>query len=299
MDAVRSLVWCRPTIGVQLALVGVQWVLWSVFIPLAVPLIEARIKRQPWGSALVAHYREANRKVYIHYPDAESALREAARLMAVVPQHVIGGLLCVPAVYPSIAAALGIERARAVSLAMHGALSEVGWEVQDCLMRGRELLFSPRARAPSPLAWTAVLAMHHSVGLVLVLPMNLAFGDEPAYHELVLLLQGASALGVVATFYVMALDTTRPAQLRQMQVVATGILLLFLYARCGRYTQLAFELRRVVIRAGAGPRLLIPAHVGMGALGLVNVGIAYGAFGRFTKYVLMPHMRKTQHGHGR
>merc|ERR1719487_1429437 len=96
------------------------------------------------------------------------------RMLAVLLQHGLGGLLCIPAV-------LGFE-GLAAAAARHGALSEAGWELSDTIQRLWQVtLGSARDRAENPPHLLAFIVVHHLMGLGMVIPINLSYGSSPVY----------------------------------------------------------------------------------------------------------------------
>eukprot|EP00640_Fibrocapsa_japonica_P002401 CAMPEP_0113944458 /NCGR_PEP_ID=MMETSP1339-20121228/34436_1 /TAXON_ID=94617 /ORGANISM="Fibrocapsa japonica" /LENGTH=281 /DNA_ID=CAMNT_0000949671 /DNA_START=237 /DNA_END=1082 /DNA_ORIENTATION=+ /assembly_acc=CAM_ASM_000762 len=191
----------------------------------------------------------------------------AAEIISILMQHIIGGLLCVPAVFqipmfsPSAAAAL----------ARHGALLEVGWELQDTFVRMYRVLFGGMdGRAANPRALLIFMALHHSMGLMLVMPMNILYGELHAYHELVFLLQSAAAVGLLSQQWGYTLDMSSSMGLWKAKCLFMLTWVVMVYGRLLRY---AFVCMRIIfhISVNGQPVLFGFAVVVTVMMSLVNM----------------------------
>lgn len=93
--------------------------------------------------------------------DTETAYEFACLFLAIMVQHGVGGLLCVPALVP----ALGVPAHVATALACHGALCEAGWELQDILSRLFQVCCTKEGARNNPTALLVILGIHHTMGL--------------------------------------------------------------------------------------------------------------------------------------
>ena len=149
--------------------------------------------------------------------------------------HLVGGLLCVPAV-------AGVTGDVALPLVRHSILVETGFELVDCLEKGYTRLFHPRGRDIVTNQLAFLVFAHHSTSAALGLPANVYHSDSPLMHEMVLLLQGASAFAILGTQYAMTLNVARVSELRQMQLIASLSCLVIVYTRFVRCLTLSYEL---------------------------------------------------------
>merc|ERR1719384_2846853 len=137
--------------------------------------------------------------------DRDEVFTLCCEFMVILMQHGVGGALCIPSL-------LGMLPGWASSLACHGALGEVGYEVQDTVERLYDRLFGgPAGKARQQTVILILLGVHHAMGMLLVVPMNLYFGDNVYYHELVFLLQFAAftACALQQFGYTLDVNTTR------------------------------------------------------------------------------------------
>ena len=152
-------------------------------------------------------------------------------LVSMIPQHFLGGALCIPSVYmwwsqgcgeqplPALSSMSSVQEATAAAaagavatcaspssaaffaevaapLARHGMLCELGWEVQDSLRRAAQVSCGGEAgRAQNPKALLLLLVLHHILGSVAVVPAILRYPNCAAIHEGVMLLEGAATCG--------------------------------------------------------------------------------------------------------
>merc|ERR1712166_298905 len=155
-------------------------------------------------------------------------------------QHMFGAMLCVPAVFPFVADALGISRDVAIFMANNGALSEVGWEIGDLINRFFERVILGRTDL-QPNSIIAIMTLHHTLGMVMVIPMTTYYGSHPNYLEMVILLQFAAALGLSMQQFGFMLDITKPGELLQMKGYVTVTFFCMVYTRGIRFCAISFE----------------------------------------------------------
>lgn len=130
---------------------------------------------------------------------------------------------------------LGVPREAALAMVRHGALVELGWELQDTAERLYERCFHPQGAALQPTALFKFMMMHHAMQWSLVIPMNLYYSELSGYHELVLMLQGAAGAAILVQFYGYTLDTTQRAELRQMIILSAVGFGIMVYTRLMHY----------------------------------------------------------------
>jgi len=201
---------------------------------------------------------------------------------AILSQHLLGGLLCLP----SVLGCQWVSPPVASALACHGALCEVGWEIQDFLVRLKEIVFDGEAgRKKNPASWMAVLVFHHTMAQCLVLPLNIYYHDNVYYHEAVFLLQAASVVAAVCQSYGFTLDVSQPAERVQMQVAVTVGFLLMLWSRLLRYGYIWYVLI-ASFRADGNDFVLKMAIVPFILGSIFNMLLLADFYRKFTKFVL-------------
>jgi hypothetical protein len=173
------------------------------------------------------------------------------------------------------------------ALARHGALCEVGWEIQDVGVRLWEMTFGGelgRKKNPTPLL--IMFAMHHSAALSLVLPLNVHYPENTYYHEGVFLLQGAAFAANMFSQYGYTLDVKTRSGLRQMQATITASSAIMWWSRAIRYSYVWGSLLRQFYRDGDWTVLKLCA-IPVLSMSLFNLAILGDAAAKFVKFASM------------
>jgi len=163
-------------------------------------------------------------------------------LQVVGVQHLLGGLLCLPAI-------LGLgDPSVASSLACLGVLSEMGWEIEDMLTLIYKRYFLPDGKDKVPGALLVLLGVHHSMTTILGLPLVLHYRNFEVLHWLCFDLQAAAACALMISEYTKLLDVTKPSQLIQFQVLTGFALMVMVGTRgfhwiylCARFMYVWYE----------------------------------------------------------
>merc|ERR1712039_114114 len=125
-------------------------------------------------------------------------------------------------------------------------------------------------------------------GLSMVIPMNMMYGDNRYYHELVLLLQGAAFVALVCQNYGYTLDVKSASGLKKMKVSVTVTLVTMLWSRLFRYVFIGYSLVATFVADGSLALTLCGSSV-LILMGLVNCLFVRDAFGKFFKFMKMKH----------
>ena len=200
--------------------------------------IEAKTQHKPWMRNVVAVGKYRFKKTLQLDVSAESVAAFWYNDFAIAFQHFLGGLL----VLPVLCGGLGLSAGCAVILARHGALCETGWEVADCIWRFWQTKFHPDSPKVLPPVVMAVMVLHHLTGLLMVIPMNLHFADEPLYHGLVFSLQFAAGSVTFLNAYAMTLDVSRPRDLCQVAGMSVVMFLIVSYTRIWHFLSASYQL---------------------------------------------------------
>lgn len=250
-----------PTLPAQLALAALNSLVWYSVIALSTTFFKRAFRNKPWRKQWVSLQRTTAEKSFFIILDTDEAYYElACRMLGVVAQHLIGGALCFPSAY-------GPPSELAYSFARHGALCEMGWELQDLLVRGWQCTFGgTEGRAKNPAGLLLILGLHHCMGCSLVIPLNLYYPRNRHIHEAVCLLQGAAAVALLMQNYGYTLDTSTRAGLLRMKFSVGFVWLVVLWSRVLRFTYLFFVLV---------PMLLVDGNALLSA-GAVAVVLAMG-----------------------
>lgn len=212
-----SLLWAVLTSETTLQAQCLEAVILSPLVFVALRLVQAYVHKvvanKPYIPNVISLQQRSAKKMANVDLDDEAALVFWEKFWGVGLQHGVGGVLCIPAVF-----ALPIcSNETACMLARHGALVEVAWEIGDVCQRAYELLFGGQVgKDRNPPSILALLAIHHSMSIALVIPMNITYPHLLPYFELVFILQFVAALAILIGQYSMTLAVDKPFELAQM-----------------------------------------------------------------------------------
>lgn len=268
-----------PKVHIQLLLVVMQALWWCVFTQIAHRRIRTWMRTAP----MYPQWIELNTKAFEAIAGIKPAtfLEEetgACMWLAVLCQHGVGGLLCVPSL-------LGIfSPATTAALACHGALCEAGWELQDILTRSCSLVLEGEsAKSKNPPSLLLILMLHHAMGLIMVIPMNLHYGQEALYHEMVFLLQFAGAFAGFAQQYGYTLDVSSSCGLQQMRLSCLVTWCAIVHTRFVRFWVVGLKLLAVFGAHGDNHFLWAGGAV-LGLMGVFNLLVCCDVTSKLFKF---------------
>ena len=171
-----DLVHAAPTLKAQVACALIHAVFWSVMLSWVFPVFFGPLVRIAGvfsNDNFMLMTKHTLRKVFMIDTGNDRALlfSFAVLFQGVIVQHGIGGALCIPSVFglTDDKYSWGISPSLATTLAVQGALCEVGWERQDTLLRVFQLLFGgDLGRKFNPPAFLVLLALHHTAAQLFV-----------------------------------------------------------------------------------------------------------------------------------
>jgi len=272
---------CPTTLEAQVTLVVIQAIFWAAMIPVIARKSGEWIKTKSWCKEWAALNRETSKKAYfVEFKTSEEAFDFACVLIGILTQHAVGGFLAAIAVFAPISS----EAARI--FAGHAALCEVGWEVQDVITRAYQIIFEGKAgKAKNPVPFLIILAIHHAMGLGLAVPMNMSqFNREPAFHEMIFLLQLAAAVAMGAQQYGYTLNVRSAEGLKSMKATVTLVFVTVLWSRIIRFVVLGYQLFMIFYSAGA-MAFLYGGVVAVGLMSVINLLFFMDAAGKFVKFI--------------
>jgi len=173
------------------------------------------------------------------------------------------------------------------AMACHGALCEAGWELQDCLERAYHVLFgTAEKKNEKPTALLVIMGFHHTMGLTMVVPMNLFFPSLYWYHEAIFLLQFSAFFALLLQQWAYSLDVGTKGGLRKMQLSVVTVFSLMLYSRALRY---GFVVHNIVafLYAEGGTVMFVGSCVATLLMSLLNALFVFDAAGKFVKFLTM------------
>lgn len=198
----------------------------------------------------------------------------------VFAQHAVGALLCVPSLLASSPSPV------ASALACHGALAEVGWEIQDTLVRAKQIVCDGKAgRKHNPVKMVVFLLMHHVLAQCLVLPMNVCYHDCRLYHEAVFVLQGVAVVSLVCQHFGYTCNSDDYAELLQLRVATAASLIIMFWSRIIHSTYLWYAML-TMIHADERMLLFKVAVIPIISMTLFNFMMVADCFSKFRKFAL-------------
>jgi len=278
--SIRDVIMCAPRMDVQIAIICVQALFWYSFIPwfgrrVIMPFVDTRQWRERW----ISRSQISLKTNFLIDLNRDAAYDFACCFMGIMVQHLIGAALCIPAILPG----LGMARDLAVALACHGALCEVGWELQDTITRAYDVIFVPGWRAKSPPALLAVMGAHHVMGICLAMPMNLHHRDLPMYHEAILSLQGAAFVAFSAKAYGNTLDVSHSSELAQMRACTLVDAAVMIWTRGLRFAWLAVHILSE-FRTQGQATMFYGGCAAAALMGMFNLLVIVDSVSKFAKF---------------
>ena len=276
--------WTQLTL---LMLNALMWYAWISFAPKYI--FEPYVSAQAWKNHWTHRHERSLKAMGIEFRSNQDVFVWACGFLAIACQHFVGGALCLPSV-------LGLGGHTATTaLACHGAMCEVGWEVQDLFRSCQELLFEGEGgKAKNPARILVLKGFHHMLALSMVIPMNLYYRESEEYHEFVFLLQFAAAIAVACTNYGYTLDVNTAGGLAKMKGVVTVTWVVMVYSRVIRFAIVGWSL------LGLLREDRIMYFAGLGALCLMcifNALITFDATAKLVKFIGMNHKEESAQLH--
>jgi len=282
MSAAMHLLLAEADLASQLALLAAWGALWYVIIDLLAtrafrPFLLSRAWLAQWKD-LTRNFFETS--LQVEFASDELFFDYACQFSAITCQHGVGGLLCVPAM-------CGFSGPVACALVRHGALCEAGWEFQDILQRAWQVKFGgEEGKAKNQSSLLAAVALHHALGLCMVIPMNLAYGGHPCYHEIVFLLQGAAFFALLMQNYSFTLDVRTSTGLRRMRLSTGSVFVVLCWSRLYRFWVIGYRMM-CTFYADGNTAIFSMASPGLVLMGIFNAVIVGHAFRKCLKFMLM------------
>ena len=287
MPPLNDLLMVAPRIEVQITLAILHVILWYFLInyllyPIGIHIISNLKSRKQF-----CHLNRETFKKMLMWDmgdDEETQIKMISLFESAIVQHLIGGMLCLPS-------AIGLGHMLPVgvasAMACHGGLSEIGWEVEDMLIRVYEIIFGGvEGRKKNPMSLIIFLIMHHSAACCMVIPMNIFYHDNVYYHETTCWLQLAAFVAFYCQQYGFTLNVKTQEGLNKMKISISISFMIIIWSRVIRYAWLLQILMTtiwedqnwIVIKCAVAPYIL---------LSLVNVLIVMDASAKFAKFVPM------------
>jgi hypothetical protein len=283
-----DLVTCAPTLETQITLTVLQATFWAVAIPVIARKAGKWIKTKSWCDRWTALQKDTQKKVlFVEFDNDEDALDLATLIVGILAQQLVGGMLAAVAVF------LPVSSAVATTFAGHGALCEVGWELQDVVTPTCQIAFGgAKGKAKNPTSLLVILGIHHSMGLGMGIPAIMSrFADLPEFHEMIFLLQFAAAAALLTQNYGFTLNVRVARELMCMKMQVAFTFAMMFYSRVFRFAILGYRMMSVFWASGSMSFVYGGGAV-FGLMGLLNILFALDAYGKFAKFIKMQPVEK-------
>ena len=291
LPSLQSLLLAESTLGTQLALLLLNAVAWRLCVPwVGRNVARPYYSRQPWFAQWSTLTQQSLQSAFGIALDKEESDAWGFEMVGIQLQHGVGGLLALPAVLGWFSPQVR------VALAIHGALCEAGWELQDGLWRLYAVtLGDAQERARNPPALLKFIVLHHLLGLSMVLPLNMVLRENALYHEGVWLLQGAAFFAIGAQTYSYTLDTRTVRGVWKMRAAVSFVFSVYLYTRIVRFSVIVLSVLALLYDTSV-PLFAVGLVAALG-MGHINVVFVTEAGSKVRKFWLLPasHARGTPH----
>ncbi len=264
---------------VQSVLVAAHALFWYLAIPwLAQHVARPWMDRQPFRQQWAAQWRQRLASANGVELDADYAYSFSLEKLGVALQHGLGALLQVPVLLGLGSAEVG------TALACHGALTEVGWELQDlmCRLHGH-YLGGAVGRSRNPAALVRYTILHHALGLTLVVPLNCYLRGQPFFQLGVFALMGNASFSLMLQSASFALDVKTARGLAKMKFLSLLVLATMLVMR-GYMFALVMRIAVPVVWAAAPLPAFCFAFAAATAMAYINFIMIRDATRKVAKY---------------
>lgn len=244
--------------------------LWTVIFSIVGESIRKIVYQKPW--LVTAGEKDYERNAKKMYADLGMEATQSSHVeffqsifgwhCCVIMQHIIGGILCVPAILGN-ASFLKVYPDDAISFACLGILSELGWEISDIFLWLYKRYYCKDGRKKVPGVLVAILLMHHSLTTILGIPVILHYRNYYALHWLCFDLQVAGAVALICGEYTKFLDVSKPLQLKQFQVLSFVALIILVWTRGFHWMYLFYDFCFVWYQEKAWTFLVVGGLVGL------------------------------------
>jgi len=281
-DILRRLLVCETSLEIQV----LETFLIALLLKVAFPFLERASLRhfqsRPWYDFTSSLMKDMMQKMLGITMDDTLLSKMMGQMLTISGQHFLGGMLCVPAIF-----GCGFSRETALLLARHGALIELGWEIQDTIERLWDRYTTPDGIKRNPWAMLKLMLIHHGMQWALVIPMNLHYSHLSGYHELVFMLEGAAGFAGVAGFYGYTCDTSRRCELRTLILCNACNFVVMVYTRFIHYWWSVFKCLHHFWQVGAYPELAAGIVCGLGLMPYIGATFIPEQWRKLRKFIAL------------
>lgn len=279
-----DMLFCAPTALTQMVLAVVWSLLWYIILPLFREKIYRPYVQNHPSKEQLGRLSQQSLKDFGIDASVEEAIDINVDSGNTALQHFVGGLLCVPSVF----GCFGLPEAVTTAMACQGAISEVGWEIQDTIVRVWQWNFGgEEGKKQSPPAMVLILAVHHFMALALVIPMNLYLPALPEYHELIMLLQISGSTTLASSQMCMLCNMKLLGDRLKLIATVIGQFFIVIWARGIRFGVLVPQLVNTIGRVSDSLfTLAVVSAALMALINLMHILDAVSKVFKFTKLLI-------------
>ena len=236
IPSVSDLLMAKPTVDVQIALAIIHTFIWfylinKIFVPIIFWIYHNMKSKQRF---LYFNRRLFKKAIGWDIGGDENEQKLAiARIDAAMVQHLVGAILCFPSGF-----GFGhfLPAGVATAMACQANLCELGWEIEDTLMRFYEIIFGgERGRKLNPPSLMLTLMAHHTAAFFVAIPMNMYYPDLSIFHEGVCIVQFGIAINFLCQKYGFTLDVANKSDLFKMKILNMIVFVTVIWSRLIRY----------------------------------------------------------------
>jgi len=243
IPSVSDLLMAKPTADVQITLAIIHSFIWfylinKIFVPIIFWIYHNMKSKQRF---LYFNRRLFKKAIGWDIGGDENEQKLAiARIDAAMVQHLVGAILCFPSGF-----GFGhlLPTGVATAMACQANLCELGWEIEDTLMRIYEIIFGgERGRKFNPPSLMLTLVAHHTAAWCMAIPINMYYPNCTLQHEGLCILQFGVALNFLCQKYGFTLDVANKRDLIKMKILCTIVFVTVIWTRLFRYTYIGITM---------------------------------------------------------
>jgi len=211
-----KMLWSEPELKVQAAVIVIMLGIWQVLLMVVHSILEKCMVRSDgkdrlWAERAIKRLLGRCKLVLDLETRVEEGRKAFIRGWLISLQHIVSAALCFPMV------AGFMDEPVAAALMRQGALTEVAYELTDCMEMIYRRFSDPEyfKETFSPIL-LALAISHHLMG-TMVIPMNLYYPNERYYGMMVFFLQLTAGVSFLCSQYAYTLDVTQRKDLLQMR----------------------------------------------------------------------------------
>jgi len=219
MPSFQDLLYCAPDLTVQLILMIVHLVIWHIVFATIPHMAGKWLATKPYKGILAEHMLKVMKEQFDTEWPEEMAFESVCEIaFGTILHHAVCGVFCIPAAIGMP----GMSLATKSALACHASLGELGHEVDEVICWIRDSIFNPAEfKLKNPLPLLGALAVHHVMGFMMVIPLNVFYPTNYYYAFGLFQLHFATAISLMVQMYCWSLSLETARDLLKMKIAVT------------------------------------------------------------------------------